>query len=118
MDQVQLEELPLREAQEVLSRLRSLMAHPGWTYFQQLGDVMKLGRLSSLANKLDSMDAVIGEQFEKGVIKGLQLMQEAPLLYCVDLEKLIATKLTEEGHEHGPSNDGPEPDLDAPGSAP
>ncbi len=88
-------EVRLRELQEGLTNLKSLIDHAGWKRLVEIADGQIENRMPSVFTRLDSLLEVTGSEFDKGEISGIKLFQALPSNYINDLEESIS-KMEEE----------------------
>lgn len=86
----------LRELQEELSKLNSLVKHPGYVDLLKIADQQIDARTQAVfLNPLKAMDEVLEQEFKKGEIAGIKLFREIVGIEIGRLEEDIATKLEE-----------------------
>lgn len=111
MEEEQEGERPVRDLQEDLHDFRGLEQHRGWIKFLQLQDEIKILRMRDLVQPLTTgVDGALYQEYQKGVIAGVQLSQESVANFCADLEKQIAertekTKEIDDGQRDGSSDE-------------
>lgn len=97
MDQDRTDHAPLRDLQEELSNLRSLMTQRGYAYFGELCEKYANVRHQKIyLQPLESVDAVYRQEYEKGTIFGIVLMANAVPARIQELEREIEERLKEE----------------------
>lgn len=80
----------LREAQEERSRLLSLLAHPGWKWFEGILDTQIEARRNHYElQPLKKMDEVLEEQYIKGELNGLRTSKFLIIARVEELENDI-----------------------------
>lgn len=95
----------LREQQMVL---RTLMKHPGWEIVTRCATFQMAQYQRAALQPIQSMDAVPGNEFTKGVAQGIQEMLSIPEQVLEEIETELATheaRAKAEGENDGGPDD-------------
>lgn len=96
MEEGQEQEVPLRELQEVLSDLNSLVDSRGWKRLMQIAQAqIETRRNNYEAKPLKAIDETLEQEFLKGEVTGIRTFCQLPTDEIEDLQTQIATILEE-----------------------
>lgn len=97
------EQVEVRDLQEELSKLRSLKTQTGFFYLMKIAEIQVKERTDQLIlSPLATMDAVLGQEYQKGEIAGIKLFVEFTDIRIRDLEEQIETALAGKEQENEP----------------
>jgi hypothetical protein len=90
----------VRELQEELSRLRSLQEHPGFEYLMRIaGAQLETRKQQILLTPLPTMDSVLGQEYAKGEVSGIELFTRIVDIRMRDLAEEIQERLRDNEHD-------------------
>lgn len=90
-----------RRLVEELDSLKSLVEHKGWRFIDAVYEGQINNRLQIVLKKTENLLAVLGNEYEKGELSGLQLARVIPYGRINDLE----TELARFNEEYGDIDD-------------
>ena len=94
-------EVRLQVISEELHNLQHLQDHAGWKMVLDYAEGQVGNRLPAVLTKLETIADIIGQEFEKGEIAGIQLFSRIPDIVCKDLEENIEALEKELGYVEG-----------------
>ncbi len=94
------QEVRVRELLEELSGVEALVENAGWKQLMLIAQQQLQLRLPGVLRKLDSMDDIPGQEFEKGVVAGIELFCALPGVR-VEALKVDIAQLDEEIEDAG-----------------
>jgi len=104
---VEKEEERLRGLQEELSGIENLLQVPGWAELMEIAQGQLQLRLPAVLTKTENILEIVGKEFDKGVISGIELFCSLPAIRAEALKQDIATVEKELGYAAGErTNDG------------
>jgi hypothetical protein len=88
----------LRQAQEQVAQLRSLVNHPGWVWLANVGKAQIENRLTDIVLTAPAgMDDLIAKNFSTGEMAGAKLLLAIPEIRIAELQEAIELLLKEIG---------------------
>ena len=95
----------LRGLQEELSGVENLLQVPGWDELMKIAQGQLQLRLPAVLTKTENVLEIVGKEFDKGVISGIELFCSLPAIRAEALKQDIAKAEEELGYGPGERRD-------------
>lgn len=99
-------EAHLRELQEELSNVRTLIDHVGWNELMTFAQEQVKLRTPGVLGRMNSLFDIVGQEFDKGEISGIHLFCNLPAVRVESLEQDILGIEEELGYDRDSETSG------------